>query len=209
MASNAIAIGGNKPKPKAKATVPQSLPANFYRDYKPPATPKINPQPQPAAALPNFEALPKVSGKGVGIDLKQPHSMNKNKHPMSMPARSGGLMGPRGTPFSVSPAYGHTNSKASKEPQLSEHKEEQDDGNSLVERTQQLKIGSFTCLDMMSGGGAKGVQQLSEVRDNKDAASQASQTSQQTASTFASDGGNEVAPDPEDEDEEDGLFDME
>lgn len=203
MASNAISIGGKKADKKPKPTVSQSIPAHFYRNYQPPKTPKINPQPQPADAIPNVD-VGKTQG-GVGIDLQKSgsYSMNKNRHPMSMPARSGGLMGPRGTPFTVAnPSY--TNDKASKEPELSEHKEE-DDGNSLVERTQNLKIGSFTCLDMMSGGNAK-LQQVSEARDNKDVASQ---TSQQTASTFASDDNNEVAPDPDEDEEDDGLFDME
>jgi len=210
MASNAIAIGG-KPKGKKKPTVSQSIPAHFYRNYVPPKTPKINAQPAPNN-VPDFEALPKISG-GVGINLQKSgsYSMNKNRHPMSMPATSGLMMGPRGTPFTVSnKSFTKNNDKASKEPELSEHKEEQlneqlnDDGNSLVERTQNLKIGSFTCLDMMGGGASKLVSR--EVREDHKG-DVASQTSQATASTFASDPENEVAPEPE-SDEDGAEFDM-
>jgi len=209
MASKAMKIGGGGGgKDKKKPTVSQSIPAHFYRNYVPPKTPKINPQPQPSN-VPDFAALPKISG-GVGINLQKSgsYSMNKNRHPMSMPAPSG-MMGPRGTPFTVSnPSFtkGVTtaNDKASKEPELSEHKEEQlnDDGNSLVERTQKLKIGSFTCLDMMGGGVAK-LREVREREDNK-GGDVASATS---ASTFASDVGNDVAPEPE-SDEDDAAFDM-
>jgi len=209
MASNssAIKIGKKGDKAKPKPTVSQSIPAHFYKNYIPPATPKINPQPQPAC--PDFEALPKISG-GVGINLKSQggsFSLKDSRHPMSMPVHGRGLAGPRGTPFTVAqPNFTASASteKASDEVKESKEEQAQAESNSLVERTQQLKIGSFTCLDLMGGGGAK-LKQLSEARADKDVASQ---TSQQTASTFASDAENEVAPEPEESDE-DAAFDME
>lgn len=205
--SSAIKMGGGGSEKKAKPQVSQSIPAHFYRNYKPPATPKINPQPQPASALPDFAALPKISGGGMGINLGKTgsFSMTKNTHPMSMPARSKGLMGPRGTPFTVKAPAASTDGASDKaQPELKEHKEEQAESNSLVERTQQLKIGSYTCLDLMGGGAP--LKQVSEASADKDVAS-----AQQAASgsVLGSDSKTEVAPEPEESEEDDMAFDME
>ena len=71
-----------------------------------------------------------------------------------------------------------------------------------MEETKKLKVGSFTCFQVMSGPVSA---QKDVSPDNKDAVSA---TSNQTASTFAS-AEDEVAPEPsDDEDEEENMFEM-
>jgi len=120
---------------------------------------------------------------------------------MSMPAHRGLTIGPASTPFNVLGP-----SSTGQEPDIIEEEdaEAKNEPNSLVEETKKLKVGSFTCFQVMSGPPLK---TMESSPDNKDAASA---TSQQTASTFASAEDNDVAPEPSDDEEADeGLFDME
>mmetsp|Transcript_40832 Transcript_40832/g.65602 ORF Transcript_40832/g.65602 Transcript_40832/m.65602 type:complete len:200 (-) Transcript_40832:1273-1872(-) len=197
--SNAIKIGkgekDNKPKPK----ISQSIPAHFYKNYIPPKTPSIKPMAPPQ--IPDFEALPKISPSGKGINLQQggSFSLQRNKHPMSMPAK-GALFGPSGkTPFEVK----GFNPVAHKDDEI---KEEPEESNSLEQQTKKLKVGSFTCFEVMNSP----LRQLPESVDNiKDNASAAS------ASTFddkANKPPSDEEPEEEEEDDEDaeaGGFDME
>eukprot|EP01083_Nonionella_stella_P184504 670124_1 len=202
--SNAIKM--KKENKKQNTTkISQSIPAHFYKNYHPPKTPKIIPVDSSTKAIPDFEQLPKISPTGKGINIKKTggHSLRDNQHPMSMPARHG-LMGPStSSPFNVDKKPSQS---VIKEEDNAIKEEQKAEPNSLEQRTKQLKVGSFTCFDVMNSP----LKQLSEAAGQKD---DASATSAQTSSTFAS--GNfeddvEVAPeDDEDDDEEGGGFEME
>jgi len=189
--SNAIKIGGNGKK-KSAPKVAQSIPANFYKNYVPPKTPSIKPMAPPA--IPDFDGLPKISpsSKGININKTGSYSLTRNKHPMSLPVRHG-IMGPK-TPFDI------TFKPQKKTEDNSEAKEEP---NSLEQENKKLKVGSFTCFDIMTSP----LKQLAEdpapvEKDNASATS---------ASTFASQKIEDVAPDDdeEDSDAEGGGFDLE
>lgn len=193
---------GSTKKPKAK--VAHTLPASFYQNYVPPATPKINPQ-TAKMKVPEIESLPKTSPNKQPF---APSSLKDSQYPMSMPAHRGLAYGPNSTnsPFGFKtnvPFSSGGDKKA--DPQIIEEEDGKKDesiSNSLVEATNKLKVGSFTCFDVMSGPPASS---KSDSLDNKDAASA---TSQQTASTFASAEENDVAPEPSDDDDEEDLFEM-
>jgi len=184
--SNAMKINKKGDKKSNKPTVSQSIPVHFYKNYIPPKTPKINPMQPPQ--IPDFDQLPKISPT---VKTSISGSMT-NKYPMSMPARSG-LMGPSTTPFQVAKPSSNTNKK---------EEEEKNEPNSLEEETKKLKIGSFTCLDVMrSNSPLKRLEEapLDNTKDN---------VSVQTNSTFASGGDeNDIASDG-DEDDDDAVFDM-
>jgi len=192
MASGAMKIQGSGGSKKKKPTISHTLPASFYKNYVPPATPKINPQ-TAKMDLPEFDALPKTSPNKQTF---APSSLKDSKlqYPMSMPAHRGLQMGPKSD-------FGFSTQVAG--PEIIEEKESDNEPNSLVEETKKLKVGSFTCFQVMSGP----IKSTEPLPDNKDAASA---TSQQTSSTFASadQEAQEVASDNEDE-EEDLPFDME
>ena len=122
--SNARRIikGKDDKNKKNKTTISQSIPVDFYKNYIPPKTPKINPMQPPA--IPDFDKLPKISPSAK----KTTYSLT-NKYPMSMPVRSG-FMGPNTTPFVVS-----NPSQASKD-------EEKNEPNSLL-RTDCVRICAF------------------------------------------------------------------
>lgn len=196
--SNAIQIKKDKNK-KAAPKISQSIPAHFYKNYIPPKTPKINPMQPPA--IPDFEALPKISPTGKGINIKQTgsYSLTRNKHPMSMPVRHG-LKGPK-SPFVVQPPLSTKTSKENNK----DNDEQKKEPNSLEKSNKKLTVGSFTCFDIMTAGSP--LQKLSEAPDQKD---NVSATSQQTNSTFASNNfDDDVAPEASEEDEEGGGFDLE
>eukprot|EP01083_Nonionella_stella_P071836 193213_1 len=182
--SNAIKVKKENKK-TSKPAISQSIPAHFYKNYIPPKTPQINPIQPPA--IPDFEQLPKISPTGKGINIKQggSYSLTRNKHPMSMPVRHG-IMGPNTTPFTVNPP-----NKDNKDNET----ESKVEPNSLEKKNKQLKVGSFTCFDIMTSP----LKQLPESGDQKD---NASATSQQTASTFASDVFEDGIADEPDENED-------
>merc|ERR1719229_276934 len=94
---------------------------------------------------------------------------------MSMPVRHG-IMGPNTTPFTV-----NKQPKNDTENKTNDN-ETKKEPNSLEQKNKQLKVGSFTCFDVMNSP----LKQLPESGDQKDNISNATTTSQQTASTFAS-----------------------
>mmetsp|Transcript_12390 Transcript_12390/g.18695 ORF Transcript_12390/g.18695 Transcript_12390/m.18695 type:complete len:203 (+) Transcript_12390:125-733(+) len=201
MTTNAIKIAkGDKDKKHPK--VSQSIPANFYKNYIPPKTPSIRPQAPPS--IPDFDALPKISPTGKGINLSKTggFSLSSSRHPMSLPTGNR-LMDSSKTPFDIK-AYKQNHPSIAEEDVGSEQKE----ASSLEQRKAGLKVGSFTCFDVMTWPVENGpVRQLPEIQDNKDAASATS------ASTFDDDKGNKPPSDEEDEEpednDEDGVFDIE
>jgi len=119
-----------------------------------------------------------------------------------MPAHRGLMMGPHSTPFRVQP---FSSGDKKQEPDIIEEEESKNDVDSLVEETKKMNVGSLTIFQMMSGPSGPALKSSESSPDNKDVAST---TSQQTASTFAEE--NDVAPEPSDEEDADeGLFDME
>merc|ERR1712157_148866 len=100
--------------------------------------------------------------------------------------------GPNTTPFNVNKQPSITTQQAN---------EQKNEPNSLEEETKKLKIGSFTCLDVMRANSP--LKRLEEAPlDQKD------NVSVQTNSTFATqDGHDDIASDG-DEDEDDAVFDM-
>jgi len=135
--------------------------------------------------IPDFDQLPKISPT---VKTSMSLSMT-NKYPMSMPPRSG-LMGPSTTPFD-----------ATKPSTKKEEEEQKNEPNSLEEETKKLKIGSFTCLDVMRANSPLKRLEEAPLDNTKD------NVSVQTNSTFATQDGDEIASDG-DEEEDDAVFDM-
>jgi len=188
MASTAMKIKGAKGAQKAKPKVASTLPASFYKNYVPPATPKINPQKGRMDHIPALEALPlaKPTKKAFA-----PSSLRDSKYPMSMPAHRGGLlMGAKVSPF-------QPDQSLSSSPQIVEEKET----DSLIKETKKLKVGSITLLEMMSGP-------MKEVESSVDLKSTASATSQVASITSQDDDDDDVAPELSDNEEEDVMYDM-
>lgn len=125
MASKAMKIKSSGGSQKPKSTISQTLPASFYKNYVPPATPKINPQ-QAKMDLPAFDALPKTSPSKQPF---APSSLKDSKYPMSMPAHRGLMMGPHSTPFRVQP---FSSGDKKQEPDIIEEEESKNDVDSLL-----------------------------------------------------------------------------
>eukprot|EP01084_Bolivina_argentea_P145716 255351_1 len=193
MSSNAVKINKSKPKSKTTKMIPQSLPAHFYKNYKPPATPTINPMKAPTnleQLISEFKPLPKQQNNAKGIDVKSgsSYSMKRNQHPMSMPIRHG-IMGPN-RPFA------HINTTNTNDDILKEQKENKDEPHSLEKSIKSLKVGSYTCLQMM-GTPLKAIDDIIEPEAAVSATSG-------TASTFDDKQSFEAqAEEPGDEDDDD------